>query len=464
MLTYEGWTINLNSYKEIISSDASLIDANGVSMEVDLSVTLPLVYGQPSEIIIGIPNSSMPISEIKSPWRIQSLQYPKNVILEDVYYSSITKKSVVSRKFGSTAVKLSHIKSLTVEMGLNSATDKFCIYLSGTSFFDIFNPKGEQNLISEICDFHDPYFGNIALKRYSVESRLLDCSGSLKLNGYLLEIQWRDLFSDHELVIERIQPFLNIISLFTRQRVLVCGWEVTANCKNTRHWKYPLERIQTSYSLPKPEKYLVTRDQLHSMVDLGLKNYNNLDQAEMDAVYKLSFNLCSAIDRQVNVKYMALFTALEDFAKKSNFEQKLDKASLKAIELIKESAKPQKEDDHSVYKILMDLTNNIKTSKKAADSISSLLSKYSVYTTDLWPVGGKCGLLYIRNHLAHIGNHGIDHQGLSVATLHLTILIERLVLAILKLTLEHSIEQDSKRDPWLKWDYVERLKSIIIQQ
>ena len=97
-------------------------------------------------------------------------------------------------------------------------------------------------------------------------------------------------------------------------------------------------------------------------------------------------------------------------------------------------------------------------------SIKSLLSKYRVSTDGLWPVEGKFGLLTIRNHLAHAGNHGIDHQGLSVATLHLSILIERLVFGILKLTLEHSIEQDSKREPWLEWDYVERLKSIIIKK
>ncbi|WP_237665742.1 hypothetical protein, partial [Vibrio sp. V26_P1S5P106] len=67
-------------------------------------------------------------------------------------------------------------------------------------------------------------------------------------------------------------------------------------------------------------------------------------------------------------------------------------------------------------------------------------------------------------HLAHEGNHGVDHQGLAVATLHLSILIERLVLGVLKLKLETSVQQELRREPWLDLEYANKLKGLIIQK
>ena len=449
---------NLNCYSTIISSDANLIDANGDSIEVDFSVTLPVLHGQPAKFTIGIPNSVMQVPDLKTPWGINTLQCSEKVTLKGVYYRSIIKNDFMNRKFGSTPVQLSHVESLTVEMDFISSTSSFLIYLSDIVFFETMWVEPEHDRMSEIVTFSHPELGLITLKKYSVEARLLDSNGSLKLNGYLLEIQCIDNL-EHNSVIEHIQPLLNIISLLARQRVLICGWDKQSKSKYTRHWKYPLETTQTKYSLPKPEKYLVTSDELEATVNLGLKNYYALEKSKQDIVHKLSFNLCSAIERRDEVKYMALFTNLESLAKDLMPEQELDNISSKVIELIKTVAIPQKTTNHSVFTKLMDLTSHVKKSKTAADAIDSLLSKYRVKSQDLWSIRGNNGLLNIRNHLAHTGNHGINHQGLFVATFHLTILIERLVLSMLDLTLV-----EFNREPWLKLDYFETLKNEIIQK
>ena len=111
--------------------------------------------------------------------------------------------------------------------------------------------------------------------------------------------------------------------------------------------------------------------------------------------------------------------------------------------------------------MLMNLTSDIKKTS-AADSIDNFLSKHRVFKEDLWSIRGKSGLLNIRNHLAHEGNHNVDHQGLAVATLHLTILIERVILGVLNFKLESSVQWELIQEPWLNLEYANRLKNLII--
>ncbi|TOL26450.1 hypothetical protein, partial [Vibrio parahaemolyticus] len=59
------------------------------------------------------------------------------------------------------------------------------------------------------------------------------------------------------------------------------------------------------------------------------------------------------------------------------------------------------------------------------------------------------------------GNHNVDHQGLAVATLHLTILIERVILGALNLKLESSVQWELRQEPWLNLEYANRLKNFI---
>ena len=454
----------MDCYRQTISSDASLIDQNDQSIMVDCSVTLPLLFGQPAEIRVGIPNEAMPIPNLRAPWQIKILQGPQKIILEDVYYRSVTAATIQKRKLGATPVQLSHIKSLTMEMGLKSSDCRFLVYISDAEYFKTLHLEEEKNSISKISTFSHPELGDISLQQYSVESTLLNGSGSLKKNGYSLEIECFDPNKDHESIIEDIQPLLDIMSLFSRQRILILGWEKQTKSEYVRHWKYPLDTIQTSYCLYEPQLFLVSHFEFENMVNTGLNNYYKLSTNEKQIVHKFSFNLCSALERRDDVKYMALFSALESYAKKSKPKiEDLDTTSSKAIELIEDIAMEYKTANHPLFRKLKGLTNEIKR-HSAANSINDLLSKYNVLTTDLWAIKTKNGLLTIRNHLAHEGNHGVDHQGLAVATLHLSILIERLVLGVLKLKLETSVQQDLRREPWLDLEYANKLKGLIIQK
>ncbi|MBE4594484.1 hypothetical protein BOO24_19315 [Vibrio navarrensis] len=348
-------------------------------------------------------------------------------------------------------------------MAFKSSDYSFSIYISDTEYFRTLSLEEGLNGISQIAMFSHPTLGEIILQKYSVESAMLSGNGSLKLHGYRLEVECCRPNTNPEAIINSIQPLLDILSFVSRQRVLVLGWEYQAESEYIRHWKYPLNAIQTSYSLYEPRFYLMSRkvDELEKMINIGLSNYYGLEGSEQDMVHKLSFNLCSSLQRRDDAKYMALFTALESYAKKLSLRLELDETRLKSIQLIKEAARPHQKVDPEVYKMLMSLTSDIKKTS-AADSIDNFLSKYRVFKEDLWSIRGTNGLLNIRNHLAHEGNHNVDHQGLAVATLHLTILIERVILGILNLKLESSVQWELRQEPWLNLEYANRLKNLII--
>ncbi|MEZ8107303.1 hypothetical protein, partial [Vibrio cortegadensis] len=442
-----------------------MADANGNLLEVDCSITFPMIVGQNAEINISIPNSIMPIRNVIAPFQIEAQQGTQKVVLDDVYYRSLTTQAGAKRKLGSHPIKLSHVKGLTNEMNLESSSIRLSVFLSETTFFETLWGEEDLNGISRIAMFDHPTLGSITLQKYTVESSLLNSNGSLKQHGYCLEVERVNSEIDHEGIIDDIQPLLDILSLVSRQRVLVLGWEKQTKSKNIRHWRYPLDVIRTSYSLDGPQSYLVSGStgELEKMVNSGLSNYYNLDPSEQDIVHKLSFNLCSSLQRRDDVKYMVLFTALESYAKKLSLRLELDATSSKSIQLIKEAAKPHQNVDHDVYKKLMSLTHDIKKTS-AADSIKNFLFKHRVFKEDLWSIQEKGGLLKIRDHLAHEGNHNVDHQGLAVATLHLTILIERVILGVLNLKLESSVQRDLRQEPWLNLEYANRLKNLIIQK
>lgn len=446
---------NLDCYRQKISADATLTDQDGESIMVDCSVTLPLLFGQPAEIRVGIPNEAMPIPNLKTPWQIETLQGAEIITLENVHYRSLTTDTLFKKKLGSTPVDLSHIKSLTIKMACKSSDYSFSIYISDTEYFNTLYLEESQNGISQIAKFSHSTLGKIVLQKYSIESVMLNGSGSLKLHGYRLEIEYCRPIIDPESIINLIQPLLDILSFVSRQRVLVLGWEYQTESDYIKHLKYPLEAIKTNYSLYKPTSYLVSSkiDELENMINIGLDNYDNLEDSEQDMVHKLSFDLCSSLQRRDDAKYMALFTTLESYAKKLSLRLEPDETRLQSIQLIKEAAKPHQNVNQEVYQMLMNLTSDIKKTS-AAESIDNFLSKYRVLKDDLWSIRGKNGLLNIRNHLAHEGSYNVDHQGVAVATLHLTILIERVILQVLNLKLESSIQCELRQEPWLNLEYV----------
>ena len=92
--------------------------------------------------------------------------------------------------------------------------------------------------------------------------------------------------------------------------------------------------------------------------------------------------------------------------------------------------------------------------------ITGFLRRKNVAFEDLWSIDGDNGLIGIRNKLAHGGAHYIHHQGLAVATFHLSLLAERIVCSFLGVVWRESHHR-VRREEWLDKRYVHALQKEI---
>lgn len=93
---------------------------------------------------------------------------------------------------------------------------------------------------------------------------------------------------------------------------------------------------------------------------------------------------------------------------------------------------------------------------------------WSVKNDDLWPLSGPDalpGLKEVRDKLAHSGSKAIHPQGLAVATWHLSILLERVLLTFLKIPLSDTSAAPHRlvREPWHKPAYLLEQRKLVIR-
>ena len=97
-----------------------------------------------------------------------------------------------------------------------------------------------------------------------------------------------------------------------------------------------------------------------------------------------------------------------------------------------------------------------------------VLMEWSVKNDDLWPLSGPDalpGLKEIRDKLAHSGPKALHPQGLAVATWHLSILLERVLLTFLKIPLSDTSAAPNRlvREPWYKPAYLLEQRKLVIR-
>jgi hypothetical protein len=99
---------------------------------------------------------------------------------------------------------------------------------------------------------------------------------------------------------------------------------------------------------------------------------------------------------------------------------------------------------------------------------SVLAAKWNVKTNDLWPLSGPDhlpGLKQVRDKLAHSGPKAIHMQGLAVATWHLSILLERVLLTLLKIQLSETSAAPERlmHEQWYQPAYVHQQRKLVIK-
>lgn len=450
-----------NCYKELCSFDANLIDSNGQKLPVDCRVSLPSVWGEMVGVNIAIPHSVMPFNRVDNPCSIDTYCECSDtrMVLKDIWYRQLTISIYPPRNTGATEILITHMESLCLVECMQSLSDKLLVYITASEFFnELFVIEGDNDSPTDLMILDHPKVGCIKLQRYCVKSRLKDSEKFLLSFGYRLEVFLDGIELADDEILEHISPLLDILSILLRQRVLVYGWELIKNNLRTRFWRRPLDPLQTSYVGVEPKCYLVSSQNFQGMINSAIKNYYHISDEKQKSIYYLSYCLCPAIKLRSEERFMALFRGLECLAVKLKFDKVLDDKDKVLIDELNKLAGTFGSNSPDLCDRVKGIIRRI-SENSLNDKLKFLLK--DVRCSDLWSIDGEKGLSGIRNKLAHGGNRGLNHQGLAVSVLHLSIIVERFVFALLGLIIEKHIYEKIRQDEWLRPSYIKSLKEII---
>ncbi len=453
---------NNTCHKENLSFDAELIDANGIKIPVECTIQLPLICGDSIDISIAIPYSAMPIPILKNPCKIKAENNISgtNILMKDVWYRKLTRSVIPPRTLGSSTMSITHISSLSIIDNFRPSNEVALIYLSNTDFFyDQAHLGLEASMIENLACFSFPELGAVKLQRYWVKSLLKSSDGFLSRFGYQLEITKDDISNSS--LIKNIAPLLDILSIFFRQRILVHGYNFISNGLRERFWRDPLRPLSTNCVSVDPKHFLVDMDNLSKQVNSALKNYHQLGEVEKKYIFNLSYSLSPAINLRDSERFMSLFRELEYISgdAKRRILKENENLLVEKFDIIAESFSGI---DPEICERVKGFSRMISGGKPSlGERLIIYLQSKDVYYADLWSILGKNSLTDIRNKLTHRGAHYVHHQGLAVATLHLSLLTERIAFALLGISLNPQIHNQLKLDDWLQADYVRTLKDRV---
>ncbi|MCK0162682.1 hypothetical protein [Marinobacter sp. S6332] len=455
---------DLSHHAEMFSFDAEMTDSDGRKLSIDCKVVLPTIWGDNADIEVAVPHSVMPIRGFENPCELNLVCSDPvfRVELNDLWFRNLPTSVYPSRLHGAAPIKLTHISSMRVVKELSQPTNLFNIYISSPDMLkNVGSWKPSEKMLEELAAFRCPKLGHIRLKRYWVTAGLNGTEGLLSRTGFLLEATPSNGKLAPQDILGGIDSVLKLMSVFFRQKIMVLGWEVLHEGAHERFWQYPLEPPRTTYVSVEPKRYLVSIRSLSERMEAALAAYHDLDDLERKFVDDLSYSLRPVAKIGDGEWFMAMFRDLESIAGKSASSQPLSEGEARAVDELRSLADSFSEDCSEMSKRINGFAKKMEGGvPPVTESISSLFQRYAVYSSDLWEVSGSKGLVNIRNKLAHRGPGRVHHQGLAVATLHLSLLNERLVHCILGLEISGD-ELHSGRDEWLQGAYVENVKKYV---
>lgn len=453
-----------NCVKETYSFDAKLTDSTGKAISVDCTLQLPSVWGQEVGISLTVPHVEMPVRNFENPCELRATDTePKfQIEMKELWYRYMPGSVSPARKFGASSVTMTHVANLSVVDRMPSSDNKFYVCISHVDFLsDNVMVMGAEQIIEDIVSFCCPKLGNLTLQRYWTKSRL-DSSDSFVLNsGFWLEITTDQHNYTIDQILRFVAPILDVLSIFFRQRVVVVGWQSLREGVRTRSWSDPIEPLQTSYVSVEPNRYLVSMDELSRQVNSAIDAYYKLGERERSFIFSLSYSLCPAISLRDGERFMSLFRVLESIATKCSQRKSLTDAEKATISKLEDVANSMQESSPEVSGRVRGFSKKLASGEPSLTTkILDFIGSYNVVFSGLWSIKGDRGLVGIRHKLAHGGANYIHHQGLAVATFHLSLLSERVACSLLGLTLKDG-HRGFRRDEWLEMNYVKGLKARI---
>jgi hypothetical protein len=261
-----------------------------------------------------------------------------------------------------------------------------------------------------------------------------------------------------------LEDALIVISVFCRQRIAVLGWEVIYAARREQVWDAPLDPLSTKYLPYEPHNYLVDKSRFASLASDASKIFSELEAEKRDIFKRMSNAVTPSIEMQTSERFLAMFHALEacrSFAAETKSEE--DNMELKRI---LEAAKCGVKD--TIAKRIDGFIGKVDSKPSLRNQLEQVLVQWNT-GDDLWPLFGNGeklpGLKEIRDKLAHTGPKAIHPQSLAVATWHLSILLERVLLSLLNIPVANTSAAPGKlrSEGWYQSGYWQEQRKLIIK-
>ena len=431
---------------EILSFDGVLTDVNGNRLDVDCSVTLPIVSGAAAAVTIQIPHVAAQHQEFQNPCTLRGKMGSQEVEISELWYRNFPLGGT-SRKLARGQLVINHVGILkTRHSRIKHAETKVLFHLSAVEFFKettasaMTNYSATPSQTVELFKINVEGFGKITfLKQWAVQHIKVGVISANIHTGFYAEMACKPeeaKKSDH--LVESFRQVLTVISIFFRQAVDLLGWEIRSDTGSETTWLNPLKPYIAPYMPYEPRTFLAFPQEFKSCADELASKYLACGKEIKKVIRHLSVSIAPHIEMQDKNGFLAMFAALElvcNLTKLTPAEkQKLNESNAElAAHLNSMKTSIQMESSEHTAKLLDRVDGFIKTVNDQQPSfpvkIRTLFQKYpalAILAVDLWPIEGsdkKLGLKQIRNKLAHADHNNVDAQTVAVSRWHFSILI-----------------------------------------
>lgn len=443
--------------QQVIDFDGTLTTANGATLPCTCKLKLPDATWQATEIHIGLAQVGMP-KNLQTPLSlIGTDRAGRSVKVSDIYYHSIYFEPSRRTGLANMDIKLVGEIEVTHIILSNPVKAKINISLSNSEYLISVRPSSvdstDESRIEDLFTLTLPLVGKATFLRQWRFWRNADNVTSKGACSFILEL------SDASTVLGELSarsPFLHALvvpSIFMRQRIAVNGWEKRGDSIK-EVIRQPLEPIlPKNYSTP-PDDYLVKAPQLIQVIERACHAFSGLSSEMQQIVEKMALGLVPFNKLGHEERFRTMFYGLEScrkFASKTPSSEVLQARDevLTALKAAHVQVSGRAADR------LQGFIQSVETGPKVdlRIQLEEVLGNWKVVTSDLWPLFGseaEPGLVKIRDKLSHSGSSSVNSDSLVLATYHLSLLSERIILAILGVPLDETLvsPESLQMDPW----------------
>jgi len=465
--------------------DGKLVSANDQTVVIDCRVWPPLVGGDAARIELNVPTALMPLPKILNPCHINGQLGGVELWLDDVWYRHMPQDRQPRRRAGLAPIVLTHVGKLRVTTRFNKPSEnvqpkslkksiKFHLtsntFLADDDWLSALS-KTPNCQTNELYVVDIPQLGKVRFLREWAFIRSANSDNAVVKSGFCAVVELGDAAAKTtEEYLSHFEEALMAISIFCRQRIAVLGWEVKYDDWQEQVWKNPLEPLTTKYLPYEPHDYLVDQRSFASLTSTATKELAALDPKMKDIFKHMSVGLAPFINMPESERFLLMFQSLEAcraLAQRIGVDSDSAKNNAKLIEVL-ESAKQGI--DAKIAERIDGFIERVRTGKPSLKQQLEwvLVEEWKVKTNDLWALSGNKkmpGLIQVRDELAHSGSKALHPQALAVATWHLSILLERVLLTLLKIPLSDTSAAPNRlvREPWYKPAYLLEQRKLVIR-